>query len=188
MAAEKKRISFETIASVVAVIVGVAAVFIAWDEARSVRKQQASSVLPVLEIRTININNEEGSVSSIMVENVGVGPAFVERADIIWNGEIIGGTEDLRQILDDGSAPFGFWTARLDGEILAGGEEYNLFSATLGTSPDSNEQTSVLRRKLYSNVGVVACFCSVYEDCWETTLNKRYRPERVKYCRRKDAS
>ena len=71
MTRKKPRISFEAVGSIVAVIIGLAALFVAWDEARSVRKQQAASVLPVIKIRTINLNNDEGSISSVVVENVG---------------------------------------------------------------------------------------------------------------------
>ena len=185
MTRKKPRISFEAVGSIVAVIIGLAALFVAWDEARSVRKQQAASVLPVIKIRTINLNNDEGSISSVVVENVGVGPAFVESATLSWDGEPVDDMEALRSILDGGATPYGFWTSRLDGEILAGGEQYNMLSVTLRHGADSDKQTAALRRSIYSKLKVTACFCSVYEDCWEAKLNKRYRPDPVDHCERR---
>jgi len=181
------RISFETVGSIVAIIVGIAALFVAWDEAKSVRKQQAASVLPVLKINSLNLNEVDGSITSIIVKNVGIGPAFVENAAIYWGDEKLPSMEAVRQRIEEDGNYYGFWTARLEGEILAGSEEFNLLTVTVPAGPDSNARTNALRTTLYQNLGVDACFCSVYEDCWTTSLNKKYRPEPVDECRRSEA-
>lgn len=190
MAEDGKRryLSFETVGSVVAIVVGVAALFVAWDEAKSVRRQQAASVLPVLKISGVNSNEMDGSVTSIVVANIGIGPAFIESASIIWNGEVLDDVEALRAILREDEVPYGIWTSRLDGEIIGGGSSIDLLAISLQRSPQSDEQTYALRRRLYEGLQIEACFCSVYEDCWETSLNKQYRPEPVKECRRPGAA
>lgn len=181
------RLSFETVGSIVAIVVGIAALFVAWDEARSVRKQQAASVLPVLKIASMNTNDETGAETSIVVQNVGIGPAFIESARIEWGDTVVDNVEDLRAFVADGQTSYGIWTSRLEGEILGGGEHYDLFAVTISADELTRENLSVLRTAIFDNLQISACFCSVYDDCWTTSLNKKYRPEPADECRRRAA-
>ncbi len=177
------RISFETVGSIVAIVVGVAALFVAWDEAKSVRKQQAASVLPILKVYTLYVSEEEGYKSAVIVENVGVGPAFIENARSSWSGESLQSIRAGLRHLPDAQNLTNIWTSPLYGEIVAGDSQYEYVSAIMPTDKISATYVNELKNTIASNLKIEACYCSIYNDCWKTSLNKDGRPEPVKTCK-----
>lgn len=179
-----RRLSFETVGSITAIVVGVAALFVAWDEARSVRRQQAASVLPIVKMETPFMNGDDERSFRIEVRNVGVGPAFFDRADILWDGELVTVAEELKFNAQEAAGEAGFWTSELDGYVLGGGESMLLYEVTWepgakGAEQRAYEVAALIRR----SVQVEACYCSVYDDCWRTELNRQGRPEPADRCR-----
>jgi hypothetical protein len=80
------RLNFETFGAIGAIIVSVAALFVAWDQAVVMRRQQHASVWPFA-TADVNINQDEtGNYMEIMLENPGVGPAIIRSGTIMVDG------------------------------------------------------------------------------------------------------
>ena len=176
------KISFETIASAVAVFVGVAALLVAVDEARSVRRQQEASVLPLLKIWTENRTEAAGRTYSIMIDNVGVGPAFIETGAVRWGEATLGSLEDLRARFEKDGGASAFWTARLAGEVIGGDDDLLLFNAAWPGDTFDPETGGAFLVETYAELAIEACYCSVFDRCWVTEMNASTRPREVKSC------
>lgn len=180
----RRRFSFETIGSISAIVVAVASLFVAWDEARSVRRQQAASVLPILRIQTPFMNDERERSYRIEVVNVGVGPAFIDRGVITWKGEPVRTDEDLKfNVMDIAGEGAEFWTAPLDGQVLGGSESFLLYEVTWPPTEEGAAEAAVMTaRSLVDAVDISACYCSVYDRCWQAEMGRLGRPERAERC------
>ena len=71
------RLRFETVGSIVAIVVGIAALFVSWDQGRVMRAQQHASVLPAIQIDGF-VSEDQGRLSTgLRMRNNGVGPALI---------------------------------------------------------------------------------------------------------------
>lgn len=184
-----RSISFETVGSVSAMVVGVASLFVAMNEAGSVRRQQAAAVLPIVKMTTFNSSSDEGTIVSLEVENVGIGPAFIEAERMSLDGTPIIPSEGqtaasaLREVIADDVGDAGFWTSRLEGEIMRSGDSFPLFSATWRPETEGRgAYAGALIRRLFNDLDLEICYCSVFDECWETTVNAEERPKPIKSC------
>lgn len=182
-AKSRRRFGFETVASVSAIVVAVASLFVAWDEAGSVRRQQAASVLPIVKIDTRYLNSDTERSYEIRISNVGVGPAFIDRGVITWDGMPVQTVEDLEYNVVDLAGDADFWTSELQGQIVGGGESFLLYRAVW--DPDVAGSEAATRKtvaKLWESMDMNICFCSVYDSCWTTRVNHLGRPSEVRTC------
>ena len=179
----RRRVSFETIGSISAIVVALASLFVAGDEARSVRRQQAASVLPILKVQTRSLNDSSERSVLIRVENVGVGPAFIDAGTIRWDGEPLGSVEDLRGRVQAIGGNASIWTAPLQGQVVGGGSGFDLFAATwTADAAGAGEATLQAIRLVQESVTIQTCYCSVYDDCWRTEMNRLGRPDHASRC------
>ncbi|MBB4658001.1 hypothetical protein [Parvularcula dongshanensis] len=170
-----KRLKFETIGSISAIVVGLAAVAVSWDQARTTRRQQEAAVLPLLKIQTRFLTEADGRSFRIDIANIGTGPAFIEGAAIAWEGEPLTNFDELGAATaalrgEEGS----LWTAPLQGNLLGSGERYTLFEARW---PPGDDAATATADAMWQSLKVEACYCSVYERCWRTGMNRFSRPE-----------
>ncbi|MCQ8184552.1 hypothetical protein [Parvularcula maris] len=178
-----RKLNFETIGSISAIVVAVASLFVAWDEARSVRRQQAASVLPIVKIETPFRNDDEVRSFRIEVSNVGIGPAFIDRGRIAWNGEEVRTAEDLKFNVEDTAGKAEFWTAPIQGQVLGGGDTFLLYEVSWDPNAEGAQEAAFTTvQTLREAVEISACYCSVYDRCWRTGMNQLGRPERVGQC------
>ncbi|WP_298913677.1 hypothetical protein [uncultured Algimonas sp.] len=174
---------FQTVGSISAMVVAVASLFVAWDEANSVRRQQAAAVLPIIKIATPFMNDASDRSFRINVSNVGVGPAFIDKADIRWNGQSLQSIEALRPLIADTAGDAAFWTSRLEGQILGGGETLLMFEVDWDPVRDGAARAAAsTATSVWDDLTITACYCSVYDRCWVTEMNRTGRPDRVDSC------
>ncbi|MEM7729385.1 MAG: hypothetical protein AAF311_08930 [Pseudomonadota bacterium] len=177
--------AFQTVGSISAIVVAVASLFVAWDEANSVRRQQAASVLPIVKIVTPFMNDATDRSFRILVSNVGPGPAFVDRSDIRWNGQALDSIEALRPLIAEQVDEAAFWTTRLQGHVLGAGETLRMYEIVWDPARDgANQSAALTATSVWRNLEIDACYCSVYDDCWVTTMNRTGRPDPVDSCER----
>ena len=182
-----KKLSFETIGSISAIVVGVAALFITWEEARIMRNQQHGGVLPLLS-PDFSVSVKEGSlVLALAVSNEGVGPALVESIYVTIDGERIDSGADFMRRLFGDSRPSGSASivgSDLEMGVLGAGDEVSLFTAAWPATPENVEAFQVLGERYVNNDGPVvsltSCYCSVFGRCYESA--GRDRPRRVQAC------
>lgn len=173
------RLRFETVGSISAIVVGVAALFVSWDQARVMRAQQHATVLPAIQID--GYRSQDGTRASIgvRVSNNGVGPAIIRSVRLARDGVQ---SEDFAQI--EALLPEGYelsWFTMI-GRIMGAGEavapaEFNWPQGAL-----NDEQSAALADE-WTRWDVAVCYCSVFERCWiASTSGVGARAEEVSAC------
>jgi hypothetical protein len=179
----------EMLIAVCAVISSIAAVYIAWDQARVMRSQEKADVWPMIQL-THQTNVEAGETSyTFDIKNAGVGPALIDDYIIMVPGE--GWTKDfksmVRYLLPESIGEPGWANTSLDGRVLRQGDGV---MAVRGIWAPSERVRSAMQERIDEYVSgergaaeVFVCYCSILDDCWvSTTLTSHLRPEPVKSC------
>lgn len=185
---EKKSFSlnFETVGSIVAMLIGVCALFVAWDQAQVMRAQKHASVWPIVTADLTVSGDEKTRFIEFDVSNAGVGPALVRSATLIADGKEISHWSELETTLFSTEAPgaMAFNGFDIEGSVIAPGEDVVAMRGSWSAGGEIDEFFKTLAGKYLSgaapDVQLKICYCSVFERCWETTENNG--AERVKLC------
>jgi len=164
----KLRLRFETVGSITAIVVGVAALWVSWDQGRVMRQEMRASVWPALQVDGFQDTSRGGLDIGLSLENAGVGPALIERISVYREGELVADLEALRAILGaDVDVSFETTTGR----ILAAGSEVRPFvfhfedpEALAGSGEDVI--SSAATGRITTAYEVEVCYCSTLGDCW----------------------
>ncbi|MEM9618158.1 MAG: hypothetical protein AAF936_09380 [Pseudomonadota bacterium] len=185
---KKRRVlNFETVGSITAMVIGMCALFVAWDQAQIMRKQQHASVLPVVNIDGGFSTSADAHVMTLSFSNDGIGPAIVESASLTLDGREISDWPDLRDGLLPPALHEGF-ESNLDTSIgvLAAGETSNSIVLTWSINDERTAAFEELKSRVFSSVNqgtqFSVCYCSVFERCWRTSADYAAKPNPVKQC------
>lgn len=185
----------EMLIAICAVISSIAAVYIAWDQARVMRSQEKADVWPMIQLtHYTSVDDDGGARYALSAQNAGVGPALIEDFAIRFPGaEATATFEDMAEYLfvDELSDVFGppVWTSHaLRGRVLRQGETVSPVGASW--SKDKGIEDAFIARvtrfldKSLPPADVFVCYCSILEDCWvSSTLAHNPRPLPVKSCK-----
>lgn len=166
----------QTLVALSALVLSLCGVFIAIYEASIMRSAQRASVWPYAEVAS---SITPGRVE-IRVGNNGVGPARVVAAAIRYRGRTLGGWRELVLALD--SEPVGIETYKsmIGGRVLPAGADAETIFRMVGET-EASQVTAELGQAIWDgDLDVEVCYCSVYEECWTTTLQdivRRSRPD-----------
>lgn len=184
---KKRRVlNFETVGSIAAMVIGVCALFVAWDQAQIMRKQQHASVLPVLNVSG-GFSSEGGfHTMTISIRNDGVGPAVIESADLIVDGASVEDWPDLRDRFMPTALHTDF-SSNLDTAIgiLAAGEVSNAIVMSWPRNDATDVDFGALKERVFADANSAffsVCYCSVFDRCWKSSPDNSAKPERVKRC------
>ena len=182
------NLNFETIGSLTAMLIGACALFVAWDQAQVMRKQQHASVWPLIDDDfTINPGENDTLTLGLTLQNRGVGPAIVERAFLTIDGERINRREDFMRALFGENRPTG--SARItgssvEGGVLGAGEDTEVFNIAWEQTEANTDAFRALALRYLSgsgpDVSLATCYCSVFDRCFEAGGTQRPKP--VKTC------
>jgi hypothetical protein len=167
---------FETVGSITAIVVGVAALFVSFDQSRVMREEIRASIWPALQVD--GYVSREGDIVAIglSVQNAGVGPALVERVTIRHDGEPVPDLETLHQLMrPDGDLSF----QTLSGRIVAAGSIVRPFE--LRSAVEEEIDTTDMMRSIQSNWSAEVCYCSTLGQCWVSGVSSA-PPEEVGRC------
>ncbi|MDX1626285.1 MAG: hypothetical protein R3323_07210 [Wenzhouxiangellaceae bacterium] len=154
---------FETIGSISAIVVGVAALLVSLDQSRVMREEVRASVWPALEVDRI-FQTEEGVLTlGVRVQNAGVGPALVRRVTVFDGEDFIETPEQLAQRLP---AYETYTYAGILGRVIAAGDTWTAFQ--IGYGPDSGIEPEQLIEQVGAAWRIEVCYCSTLGDCWVT--------------------
>lgn len=193
----------EMLIAICAVISSIAAVFIAWDQARVMRSQEKADVWPILQLTHETNFIGETPVYKIRVQNAGVGPALVEDFLVISPDNRT--SRDLTELPAFLLAPPGATEAsdapatrpedsytlsfgNLRGRVLRQGDEFYPIEATWDAPSEAMRARLLETLNLYLEGGasapvVAVCYCSILDDCWvASTLDNQLRPRSVRSC------
>lgn len=179
-------LNFETVGSIVAMIIGGTALFVAWDQAQVMRAQQHASVWPILDAELyVSLDADTRFIEFVLV-NAGVGPALVESVSIMIDGKSIARWSEVTNALfkSPPGGPMQFNGEDVEGSVIAPGDKVSVGKAIWAKSEDVDAAFKALSARYVQgdapNIYVEACYCSVFERCWKTMESGRSAP--VKKC------
>ena len=165
------RMRFETVGSISAIVVGLAALVIAWDQGRVMRAQQHGEVYPALQVDAFTSTQTDTFSLGLRVSNNGVGPAFIENSSILLDGEpqaLDALISILPENLEDRS-----WMA-MEGRSVAPGQTVEAFSVSWNRDAVDDAVLAKLLSQ-WDRWDVEICYCSVFDRCWTATANDMRR-------------
>lgn len=155
---------FETVGSISAIVVGVAALYVSWDQGRVMRQEVRASVWPAVQVEGYVDRRDEMMAIGMKLQNSGVGPARIERITIRNEGEVV---EDLDALVDRMPAGAERAVASATGRIMAAGEMLVPFELRYSDSSPLAEVDAVdLVQSLSQDWTLEVCYCSVLDQCW----------------------
>ena len=186
---EKKRLfNFETTGSIAAIVIGACALFVAWDQAQIMRKQQHASVIPAVSIASGFSSEPDAFVMTVTLGNDGIGPAVIESAELYVDGEPVKDWPDLRDRLLP-PALHSVYSSNLDSAIgmLAAGEKSDAITIYWPRTEETSAAFEALKARVFSNQSAgtyfSVCYCSVFDKCWIVGPERNTaRPAEVKKC------
>lgn len=182
----KSLLNFETVGSIVAMVIGLSALFVAWDQAQIMRKEQHANVLPIISVQAGFSSDAETHQMLMAVENNGVGPALIKSAELrigdlsldSWSAM----TDDLlpEALTTDYSTSF----SSAIGAISDGGER-ELMRVNWPRTDEVDQGFLTLKKAVFSGestTDLIVCYCSVFDRCWITDRSTADDPQRVETC------
>jgi hypothetical protein len=142
----------------------------------------AANSWPFLQYSTGNQGEDGRPLIRLSVVNAGVGPARVEALEVFWHDVPVASAHALLAAccgFSPGSGPpLRATQSLLTGRIVRAGE-----SVTLLEIPPSADNTALWKQLDAARLHVKfrACFCSVFDECWSSTLVGT-RATRVQSC------
>jgi hypothetical protein len=180
----------QAITAIGAMLVGVAALFIAWEQARVMRaqqevmqEQQHGSVYPVLQIDGYFRQRDGRQQVGVSVTNAGVGPALIDDVVLIRDEAPSDEFERVMALMPQGTNLN--WSSMV-GRVLAAGDTATMmeYSWPLEAMPDEAFDAFLAE---WSHWDMTACYCSVFGRCWVAdTQGVGLRPQAVDACPRPD--
>jgi hypothetical protein len=162
-----------------AMFVSLVSLAVAVHHGNAMDRLVAASSWPFLMYNTENTDAQGKRRISLKVENSGVGPARIQTFEVWWQGQPVATAPELlsRCCMSDAKTLLDSSTARsLDlniGQIAsrvmrAGDEEAFLSLKLKEANADIWHRLDVARLQLKMR----ACYCSVFDECWETDLQQ----------------
>jgi hypothetical protein len=137
---------------------------------------------PVLQYDHGNISDDGKEQLTFTITNVGSGPAR-----IVWFQVTPGDnryTSIGQWVISTGDSPISFTSASINRMVLAPGVERNMVTWKRPADEAGRKRWALLDRARFETP-VRACYCSVFDQCWESNLEADI-PKEVPSCERKD--
>lgn len=180
-----KKVDTNTIVAVAALVTSVVAVFIAWDEGRLQRESQRASFLPLIGLEGSFSTTTDVLSVTLSATNRGHGVAFVENLTISVGGEVVHGWSDFSEALlgDELAATADFSWSNPEGYFQPGDrKELIRLNWSPELAPAFQEHIFGEGRAALDSFDAEACYCSVFGECWVSTLVGDLRPRKVDAC------
>lgn len=172
------KFNLEVIIALMAVFVSIGSFYVTYIQAQAAEKQVMAMTLPMLNYGHGNFSSlEQRSKIYLSINNVGVGPAKIEQAFIVYKGNKLDMKNGLSAFIDncckeeysalrstlDGDETSKLLTSPVENTILANDDSVSFLSLNL------NMKNKVLWNKLNIerwNTHVEVCFCSLIDNCY----------------------
>jgi hypothetical protein len=109
------------------------------------------------------------------VTNEGVGPARVRSFAVLVDGRPVRTWNDAVRALTGGGEPGLLYSSFGRGTVLPPGTNRNLLTLPSG------ERALIFWREAQTRLHTVACYCSVYDECWQAD-SRSEEPRAVRAC------
>jgi|ERR1043166_5906775 hypothetical protein len=179
----------ELLLGAVAVAVSAISLWVAIGTEQANRQMVAAASWPLLQGDTSNLPEHGRPVITASILNGGIGPAKLKTLEIFWRGKAYSGAASLLKACC-GFKPFtgpadlstvgrtGITTAGVRNIVILAGEKHTFLAMPLGS-----DNVAVWRKldRVRREVKLRACYCSVFDECWISTLVD-LEPKRVDKC------
>ena len=168
---------WQTILSVVGILIALLALYAALTESAAVRQQTAAAVWPFVHLIVEDYDTGDTAGFSFGFTNVGVGPAKMKDVRVIVDGNVVRNWSELVTSVD-GDAQAGVNRDFISDRVLRPEETVTVFSTT---NPE-------LARKLFgiikSSRSILSfCYCSIFDECWLSDGRENlHAPDPVEIC------
>ncbi len=152
------------ILSIVAIVMSIGALLVSVFEVSAIRDEQRVQVWPYVAVST-HYSSDGFKLHAV---NKGIGPARIRTVDITYEGEPV---DDIDQLIVDtvGEADaFSYDLYRasdISQSVMSPEEDRTLFGVPW------EPRTRRLSEDWSGKIDVAVCYCSVYDECWESRLN-----------------
>lgn len=160
-----------------ALITSVVSIFLGIQNGDSMNRLVEANSWPHLSVKTGNFNAGERRID-VKVVNQGVGPASVHRFVVLYRGKAVSNAYELFEACclgDDDMTAAEFEAAARElltftpsGRVVRPGEEVPVFG--LRRSEENAELWDKVNVVRLRDLTYDACFCSVFDECWESDL------------------
>lgn len=182
-----KRLNPELFAAAAAMIVSIAALFVAWDQSQVMRAQQHASVWPVLQSDVTIDSDENGYFVAFDIHNLGVGPALIKYAELRVNGQAMVDFEtfDRLVLVEELTSGRTIRSSSMSG-IIGANQSRSVLKISWPIDDVTTKAFSQLATK-YSevdspNISLVMCYCSVFDKCWYANEDTSIAPHETDSC------
>lgn len=146
-----------------AIVVSVCALVVSFYQARIMRETQKAAVWPFVEILPSNTATE----SFLGIYNKGTGPAIIKSVTLSIDDQSFTTWNALfDHVAPDDTIPFAWSTVR--GRVLAPNDVVK----AIELQPENARKVGAA----ISSLQFELCYCSVYDDCWTTSLARNNKP------------
>ena len=163
----------QSLIALAALLMSICGLFVALYEASLVRRQQRASVWPYVEVAA-SLTRERVEVR---VRNTGVGPARIEAAAVTRDGEVLKGWADLIATTAADSEESEYYYSLIHGSVLRrDSEAVVIFRVTSDQESVSADLVPTLAKEMLAGrADVTVCYCSVFDECWVSSLRGVFR-------------
>ena len=150
--------------SVAALALSMLALFVSVLEVSAMRDEQRVQVWPYVEVSTRY--NAEGY--AVIATNKGIGPARVRTAELTFDGEPVDSLDELIVSILGEEDAFSYDLYRASNparSVMSADDSAQLFAVPW------EDRTRRLTQIWHDRISVTLCYCSVYDECWQSTLN-----------------
>jgi len=158
---------FETVGSVMAIVVGLAALYMSWDQGRVMREEIAASVWPALQLDGFVSREGDQLLIGLRIHNAGVGPALVHGMTLRHAGSDLADLEAIAAAMPPGAEQRA--VQLIAGRILAAGGSVEpfVFALPADVGADAIEVMNIMAASWEATV----CYCSSLGDCWRADVS-----------------
>ena len=157
------RVSAEMITAVSAVFIGVCALVVALYEASLIREHQRAAVWPNVELGYSY--NQDGL--ALLIANTGIGPARIRSLVVEVDGQPINHWGEMFERLELPAE--NYLVSHVSRRVLPANAELAMIEIAPSRAIDE-----IYRR--VTSFSILACYCSVYDECWQTGLGRLSEP------------
>lgn len=179
----------EYVTSAVAIFVSLVSLWIGVGTEDANQKMVAAASWPFLQLDSGNSDDAGKPHIQLSLVNAGVGPAKIESFEVFWKGHPYRTSQALLRecchlkyipLRPATGEPFqGPQSAPMVGFVVRPGETRPFLGLILG--PDNRDAWQAFDRVRMTQLRFRACYCSVFDECWTTTL-RGLHPAATKSC------
>jgi hypothetical protein len=183
-----KRIDIGILTGICALFISFVGVITSRASFKMSQETQKARVLPIMDVEmgyiTKRIDGEERPYFELSLNNVGAGIAHIQRIEPVQNGQPIATSQAFEDaVMNRRMRGWATLTERAGAGYVRAGESRVPRSYRIGGG--ASDIAPYLRGDYgvpFENLDVEVCYCSVFDDCWETSWLRTAEPEPVKAC------